>query len=317
MARTLSPALTQGRGRMRGVAAITAILIVAVAASAATMMLAQQSAMIDQTLMVGARAQADLYAQAGLDWARGVLAQDARNVDSPNEGWAQPIAALPVDRALVAGGLADEQGKFNLNNLVQNNNQRSEPDVRVFRALLKALALPEELAEAVIDWVDQDDALSGNGGAESAYYLALAMPYRPADARMMQVEELYRVRGFDAKTVARLRPHVTALPERSAVNVNTASDVVLGALLDMPPDRLGALLAERRAKPYAKKDDFTAAVTRAGGNAGAITVDHDVKSAFFLAQIRVSQDAVHLATEALIRRPPNQAPAIVWRRARH
>ena len=98
--------------REHGVAAITAILIVAVAASAATFMLAQQSAMVDQATLVQSRAQADAFADAGLDWARGVLAEDARrtgNVDHLGEGWAQPIVGLPVDRALVAGAIADEQ----------------------------------------------------------------------------------------------------------------------------------------------------------------------------------------------------------------
>ena len=105
----------------RGLAAITAILVVAVAASAASLMLAQQSAMLDQTMLVSSRVQADLYAQAGLDWARGVLAEDARRsgaVDSLDEPWAQPIVGLPVERALVAGSIGDEQSKFNLNNLV-------------------------------------------------------------------------------------------------------------------------------------------------------------------------------------------------------
>src|SRR5829696_986084 len=100
--------------RQRGVAVITAILIVAVSASAATLMLAQQSAMVDQAMLVAARAQADNYARAGLDWARGVLREDARagdKVDFMGEGWAQPIAALPVERAIVSGSISDEQGK--------------------------------------------------------------------------------------------------------------------------------------------------------------------------------------------------------------
>jgi len=90
----------------RGVAAVTAILVVAVAASAASFMLAQHSAMIDQTALVAARAQAELFGDAGLDWARGVLADDAQRagaVDFLGEGWAQPIAGLPVERAVVAG----------------------------------------------------------------------------------------------------------------------------------------------------------------------------------------------------------------------
>ena len=94
--------------RERGVAAITAVLIVAVAASAATLMLAQHSATLDQTLLVTSRAQAEQYAQAGVEWARGILAEDARTnaaVDSLNEAWAQPIAGLPVERAVVAGAI--------------------------------------------------------------------------------------------------------------------------------------------------------------------------------------------------------------------
>ncbi len=66
------------RKPQRGVAVVTAILVVAVAASAAAWMLAQQSATLNQTALVAARAQADFYAQAGLDWARGILAEDAR-----------------------------------------------------------------------------------------------------------------------------------------------------------------------------------------------------------------------------------------------
>jgi len=96
--------------RQRGVAAITAILIVAVAASAATIMLAQQSAMVDQATLISSRAQADMYARAGLDWARGVVMQDTRssnNVDSLDEAWAQPIVGLPVDRALITHAHGD------------------------------------------------------------------------------------------------------------------------------------------------------------------------------------------------------------------
>ena len=298
----------------RGVAAVTAILIVAVAASAATMMLAQQSAMVDRTLMVASRAQADLYAQAGVDWGRGVLAADPRNVDSLSEGWAQPIAALPVDRALVAGGIVDEQGKLNLNNLV-NGATKSDPDVRMFRALLASLDLSPELADAVIDWIDANHDLSGNGGAENAYYLALPQPYRAANRPMAQVEELYRVRGFDAKAVARLKPYVSALPARTPLNVNTASDVVLAALLGLPREKVQGLVSERRAKAFGEKAAFASRATAAG--AGPIDADYDVKSAHFLVTVTVAQDDVRLATEALVRREDSGPVAVVWRRPRY
>jgi general secretion pathway protein K len=302
--------------RERGVAVVTAVLIVAVAASAAAMMLSQQSAMIDQALMVSARAQGDLYAQAGIDWARGVLAEDSRRggVDSLDEAWARPIAGMPVERAVVAGSIEDEQGKLNLNNLVSGGGRRIE-DERVFRRLLSLLALPPDLSDAVVDWIDFGDDLAGTGGAENAYYLGLARPYRAPNVAMAQVEELYRIRGFDAKTVERLKPFVTALPTRTAINVNTAADVVLAALLGTTRENAAALVTERRAKPFARPQDFAARAGELG--VAALPVETDVKSSHFSVRVQVSQDEVRLASEALVRRNEDGTTALLWRRARY
>jgi len=304
--------------RESGVAAITAILIVAVAASAATVMLAQQSAMLDQSMLIAARAQADLYAQAGLDWARGVLLEDARNTrsDTLKEPWAQPIAGLPVERAVVAGDIADEQGKFNLNNLV-DTTRRSEPDMRAFGRLLASVGLAPELADAVLDWVDPDTDLSGNGGAEDPYYLALPRPYRAPNGPMTQVEELYRIRGFDSAAVAKLKPYVTALPARTLLNVNTASDVVLAAVLDVPRDKAAELVALRDKEPFATVQDFGERARKAGltNVPGTLSAASD----FFSVRVQVAQDDVQLAIEALVQRQsqPRLGTFVVWRRSRY
>ena len=295
----------------RGVAVITAILIVAVAASTAALMLSQQSATLDQVALVASRAQADLYARAGLDWARGVLLQDmatSATYDGLDEPWAQPIAALPVDRAIVAGVIADAQGKFNLNNLYIGG-ARSDVDYKAFQRLLASLGLSPDLADAVVDWIDPDSNLSGSGGAEDPYYLSLAKPYRTANAPMVQVEELYRVRGFDAAAVQKLRPYVTALPAqaRLPVNINTASSVVLAAILPtVPPEKIAAAISMRATKPFKSTDDITKW-------AGTPVDGLDVKSSYFSIRIQVAQDDVNLATDALVARGGGQV-AVVWRR---
>jgi general secretion pathway protein K len=303
--------------RQRGVAAITALLIVAVAATAASIMLAQQAAMLDQTMLASSRAQADVYAQAGLDWARGVLAQDARSssTDHLGEGWAQPIAGMPIERAVVAGAIVDEQGKFNLNNVI-DGTRRSEPDIALLRQLLAQVGLSPDLADAIVDWIDGDDDVSGAAGAETAYYLGLPRPYRPANAPMVQVDELYRVRGFDPAAVARLRPYVTALRERTAINVNTTSDTVIAAALGTSRTRAASLLAQRNTKPFADKAAFIARAGAAGLNP---VVDLDVKSAWFSVLVQVAQDDVQLATEALVKRDPavRGSVAVAWRRPRY
>jgi len=302
--------------RERGVAIITAILIVAVSASAAALMLAQQSAMVDQAMLVAARAQADNYARAGLDWARGVLQEDARSdkVDFFGEGWAQPIAALPVERAIVSGSIADEQGKFNLNNLVRDNRP-SEPDVQAFQRLLASLGLEPALADAVVDWIDTDSDLSGPGGAEDAYYLSLRKPYRTANAAMMQVEELYQVRGFDAKAVAKLRPYVSALPANTALNVNTASGPVLRALLPECAEQIDAHIKVRNAKPLRSMDEIKRWSCRP--LSAAEETRFDVGSSYFYVRVQVAQDDVELSTDALVSRVANARPTLLWRRPRY
>ncbi len=312
------------RARESGVAAITAVLIVAVAASAATLMLAQESATLDQAMMVASRAQADEYAQAGLDWARGVLVGDASSgsgVDSLDEGWAQPIVGLPVERAVVAGDIDDEQGKFNLNNLVVGNH-RSAEDVEIFRRLLASLDLAPELADAVVDWIDADSDLTSGAGAEDPYYLSLPRPYRAANQPMAQVEELYRVKGFDAKAVAKLEPYVTALPaaSRTTINANTASAVVLAAVLPgIPRAAIEQRVAQCREKPFRSAAEV--AQWAAGIDPRASTSALDVKSAFFEVHVRVAQDDVQLATDALVERSAAAgqplATWILWRRPRY
>ncbi len=309
--------------RQRGVAAVTAVLIVAVAASTVALMLAQQSATLDQAMMVTARAQADQYAQAGLDWARGVLAQDAAtsSIDSLDEGWAQPITGLPVERALVAGRIADEQGKFNLNNLAPTG-KRSPDDVALFSRLLWGLGLAPELADAVVDWIDTDSDLTSGAGAEDPYYLALPHPYRAANQPMVQVEELYRVKGFDAPTVAKLRPYVTALPgnARTLINANTASvEVLAAALPGVPRAEIARRVAARAGHPFRSSAEIAAWAH--GFDPRADVSALDVKSAFFSVQVQVAQDDVELATDALVERLAATggpaATAIIWRRPRY
>jgi general secretion pathway protein K len=311
------------RDRQSGLAAVTAILIVAVAASAAAVMLAQESATLDQAMMVASRAQAEQYSRAGLDWARGVLAQDGQasgDVDSLAEGWAQPIVGLPVERAVVAGNIVDEQGKFNLNNLVSGKS-RSDEDVEIFRRLLASLGLPPQLSDAVVDWIDPDQDLTSSDGAEDAYYLGLARPYRAANQPMTQVEELFRVKGFDAAAVAKLSPYVTALiaPARTPINVNTApAQVLTAALPGVPPAAIAQMVAGRTAKPFPSKVEVDAWAKAIDPKVSTAALD--VKSGFFSVHVRVAQDDVQLADDALLQRTlATGKPAVVtvvWRRPR-
>ncbi len=207
----------------RGVALITVLLIVAMATTVAAFM-AQQQGFWQREFENGRdRAQARRIAQAGVDWARAVLADDAVNnqFDHPREMWAMKLPPIPVEDGEVQGLIVDQQGLFNLNNLVQNG-MVNPADLARLQRLLSALGLPPELAYALADWMDADSQPMATGGAEDGYYLNLPKPYRAANRPLVELSELLWVQGFDAQIIKRLSGFVTVLPERTQINVNFA-----------------------------------------------------------------------------------------------
>jgi general secretion pathway protein K len=187
--------------------------------------------------------------------------------------------------------------------------------VRIARALFRSLDLSEDLVAAVVDWIDADADLSGPAGAEDAYYLSLARPYRTANQPMVQVDELHRVRGFDAKTVAKLKPFVTALPGRTPVNANTAPAQVIAAIVpEQPEEDIRAFVARRAAQPFRSTAEIGERWKKAP--AGALGADLDVRTSWFSVRILVAQDDVQLASEALVERKANPpgVTAVAWRR---
>lgn len=215
-----------------GVALVMVLLIVAMATTIASFM-AQQQGFWQREMENGRdRAQARRIAEAGIDWARAVLADDASlgQDDNAKEMWAMQLPAIPVEGGEVQGTIVDQQGLFNLNNLV-NNGAVSAIDLARFQRLLAALGLPQELGGALVDWMDANNDTSPNG-AEDEYYLGLAQPYRCANRPLSDIGELAWVKGFDAGIIKRLQPFVSVLPESgTAVNVNFAPPEVLMAML--------------------------------------------------------------------------------------
>ena len=244
--------------RQSGTAIITALLVVLLAASVAAFLLAQQSHALTRTARATERAQAMLFTQPLLQWARVSLFEFQKNNKTVDltQRWAQPISAQPIEGAFATGFFRDESGLFNLNNLVVDDGRQSPADVEVFKRLLKNLGLDADLAAAIADWIDKDDETSFPGGAEDLSYLALPQPYRAANQRLLQIEELNSVRGMGGAAFSKLRPFITALPGRSKININTAPQEVLAAALpEVSAAVLEELLSRRMTQPFRSFDD--------------------------------------------------------------
>jgi general secretion pathway protein K len=293
----------------RGVAVVMAVLVVALATSTAAYMLWQQSLWARQLENITARGQADAIARAAANWGAAVLAEDNPAIDHLGELWARRLPPVPAEKAQVAGTMSDEQAKFNVNNLAREGGV-APPDLIAFQRLLAALGLPAGLAEAVVDWLDPDSEVTQPNGAEDPYYLALEVPYRTAGRRVVDLGELVRVRGFDADIVARLAPFVTALPEPTLVNVNTAPAEVLQALVPgLGKEEVARVLQLRKTKPFQSREEFLRALSRPSSE--SIVALLDVKSRYFAAETTVRLDRVVVAYRALFQRREGRFPVLI------
>ncbi len=298
--------------QQRGVALITAILIVALVASAASYLAMQNHVRIQQLENLRARAQAELLARAAVDWGRAVLADDISRsgIDDLSEQWATIVPPQTTDGGRVGGRLFDQQALFNLNNLIWAG-AAYPADVARFRRLLSQQQLPPELANALVDWLDNDSVVTYPGGAEDGEYLQHEPAYRTANRMLTDVNELYAVRGFTSQVIARLRPFVTALPDRSAVNVNTAPAEVLNAVLDNNSD-VPTLLAARQSKPLQSGQDLAARFPNLAAQASENSLDYG--SHYFLADSQAEYDSARVHLQALLQRNGLGWPIVLWYR---
>mgnify|MGYP001823245631 FL=1 len=222
--------------RFRGVALITALLIAALTASIAARLGWDSALDARRTMVLLYRDQAIQVAVGSEGWVQQILADDLAGStnDHLDEIWASDIPALPIDSDAVQGQiwgqLEDLQGRFNVNNLIDGRGEIDQPALEQFERLLAALGLEPRLASAAVDWLDADEQETIPDGAEDPLYSGFVPAYRTPNQRISNVTELAAIDGMDRISFEILLPHVTALPGRTPVNVNTASVAVLQSL---------------------------------------------------------------------------------------
>lgn len=161
------------------------------------------------------RAQAQLMADSGIEMTRLFLAMDPQIQEESGGSYnnsAQFQMQLVVDDGqggnpgrftIVAPeqldgvyqgiryGLEDESNRLNLNVLMEL--EKGTPGVA--KPILMGLpGMTDEIADAILDWMDPDDD-QRDLGAESQYYGALDPPYAPKNGPLDTIEELLLVRG--------------------------------------------------------------------------------------------------------------------------
>lgn len=278
-----------GLKQQEGVVIILAMLMVALMASIAYVMMEQAMYATKRTAFIMREASANLMVNGAVLWAKDALTQDWVR-QKPT----QPVDVLPMhlQKSTVQGFdvsavLQDANAKYNINNLV---NEGAGAD---FSILLKAVSpnLNEAAGQALSKNIELWLKPAMMNDTLDRYYAELPHPYRAGHRLMTHVSELKSVKGMTPAWYQALLPYLTALPETTTVNPQTASIPVLMTLSpSMSAETAKAFVLLREHAPVLSAEAFKALPLMLNH---AINTDKiSPVSAYFQLQTTVSHDQV-------------------------
>ncbi|MCW8931067.1 MAG: type II secretion system minor pseudopilin GspK [Gammaproteobacteria bacterium] len=247
----------------KGMALLMAIMIVALVAIISVNMLFQRQLEIYRTANLYFREQAYQYSLAIERWGVSALAQDfeqektdKQHSDSYQDIWNTALVNFEVEQAKIDGIILDLQGRFNLNNLVVNGVVDKKWEA-TYKRLLKTLNLPLALSDSLVDWMDANEQPTGSFGAEDIYYIALDQPYRASNQSLVNVSELFLIKGYDKKTIDILKPHVFVSKDMTPININTSTPIVLMSIIPgLLEDQAESLIEQIDKTPFTEVETF-------------------------------------------------------------
>jgi len=289
--------------RQRGMAVIAALVVVAAAAVAAAAIMQRQALLADTLVSERDRTQADWLLRGGLDWARVILFNDARRnpVTRKDSIWSQPIAGLEVStpdgrqKAYFSGQIEDEQGKYNLWQLAAQGVVQPR-ELAILERLMESLAMPAALPANMASRVAQSQA--------GPQHEQLAPGLRT-------MADLVGVEGMSPDIANVLSAYVTVLPQKTSINVNTASAEVLSASipgLDLVKARDLTGLRDRGLW-FNSRGDF---VNRLDNPRIARDSNLGVRSDWFKVTGQVALNDSLSRIQALLYRQGSKPPSIRW-----
>lgn len=197
-------------------------------------------------------------AKSGFNCVLAVLQKDGSGVDSLQDDWAklnQSEISLYSSMLFDNDGMfqldvTDLAGKVQINRLInltgEQKGEYNEKQKTILENLLKLKMSDfdleeedvEDILDAIKDWIDEDDEVTGFG-AEDSYYQSLDHPYSCRNAPFESIYELLLVKGITPELFYGTDDGTERIPGISAyltiygdgkININTADDIVLQAL---------------------------------------------------------------------------------------
>ncbi|MEK6217619.1 MAG: type II secretion system minor pseudopilin GspK [Psychrobacter sp.] len=253
------PVMPMKADSQRGVALLTILLLVVSITVVAGAMLASQKIAIRRSGLLFDQNQLLQDIDAGQQLAVTMIRADANlnDTDSTQDIWAKPVPPYTLGTHSIGIEIRDEASRFNINNLYQNGAVDSNA-LAVFQRLLTQLNLAPDIAIAVLDYQDADSEVYQDGGDESTVYNQQSNSSADSDVpnqRLVNIDQLQNVKGINVEVLAVLRPYITVVPHYLPINMNTASPVILAALIDGATSQQMQTIVDLREKQVVESID--------------------------------------------------------------
>lgn len=325
------PLRAERRHPAQGMAVVSVLLVVAVIAVLAAALLGRQSSVIRAAQTEQTRAQAAWLLRSEISRAQQVLRREAQRdpATRPDGLWNRPVKGEDLGElegapALVLTEIADEQAKFNLRNLMDAGRIDIAENTAFLRLCALAGVSPDQagrVARRVIFSLVEAAPPTSPAPEEAAAAESLAqrlgiesLPVREQAPRLRVLEDLLGTPGLNADTVARLKPYVTVLPQRTWININTASAEVLAAWVPgLTLDRARALVRTRdEGQWFINRADFANRLQMPEFAGRRLRVG--ISSYWFRVSSALRVPRTTLLMQALVHDDKETLPRVVWLR---
>lgn len=230
------------------------------------------------------------------------------DIDNWNQRAAVGISVNEID-GKGGGYINDTQARFNLNSLVDGNDNVAPLQRARLETLINNLNQDENLnlninfVEALIDWIDRNQGVTGANGAEDGEYSSYDPPYSASNQYMVDISELLLVKGIEYESYKILKKYVCVLDPAALMNINTASEQVLRSLDQrITPDIATALYTSARTTEFATPADFRNDPNIARLNINIVGLD--VSSNYFILESEVNRNDSTMRYTSSLYRPP-------------
>lgn len=282
--------------RQRGVALVLALLVVAVVAIMALLFTQRQQLWLRQLENRNGLTVATTSAYAAINMCRLTLRDDARKnqVDHALETWTIPIPPMNVEQGRIAGHITEQNGRFNLTNLLPATGESVDPSDAALARAAKAF---------------------GVSASDLAHVLRSFQDVRKREPHgTPELTELIQRASLSDSSAASLLKHTVVLPDTAPINVNFADAESLQAAIEgLTSGEASAVIARRAGSPFLTLDSFKKTLPE--GRRSAVTSSAaSIQSLYFLVKIDAWFNDIHLGYEAMLYRSGTDFPTILWTR---